>query len=302
MTNDYRTHRLAVKNSDESGMHELVFYDFGPTDDPTPIICVHGLTRNAHDFDRLATALAARGRRVLTLSMAGRGESARLENPLLYTYATYVTDCIAILDNFHFRQVDWVGTSMGGIIGMILASVQPARIRSLLMNDIGATLKREALVRIFSNVRAIPTQFDSEAEAQAYLEKAYVGFGLTADEWPEFSAISLTQNAQGKLQLTCDPNIAKPLAQDTKDFTEINDISLAEFWKKVSCPTLILHGEKSDILDAETIRAMRAVHLETESVTIPGVGHAPALMSESQIAIVINWLNRRNPSIPHAGL
>lgn len=299
-----RAHHFLTKKS-EAGVapHELVFYDWGPIDDAVPVLCVHGLTRNARDFDWLAPALAARGRRVIAISMAGRGESAWLTDSSGYNYGTYVTDCLAILDNFHLRQVDWIGTSMGGIIGMTIAGLKPDRIRKLVLNDIGATLKKPALERIFANVRAIPESFASHEEAERYIRTTYAPFGLSSEEhWREFIDISLKQDEGGTLRLACDPRIVDNLARDTSNFTKIEEISLAEVWKKVTCPSLILRGAQSDILDEETITAMRAIHLQTEAVTIDGVGHAPALMDAHQIGIVINWLEGSPTVIRAAGL
>lgn len=296
-----RTHRFTVKAS-ESGTeaHALALYDWGPESDPTPVICVHGLTRNARDFDWLAAALAAQGRRVIAISMAGRGESDLLRDPMHYTYATYVADCLAILDNFHLRQVDWMGTSMGGIIGMTIASLRPGRIRKLVLNDIGALLKKSALERIFANVRAMPASFPSRAEAETYIRRAYAPFGLTTEEhWQEFIRISLLESP---LRLGCDPRIIDPIAHDTANFTEIQEINLAELWKTISMPTLILRGEQSDILDASTVSAMRTTNLQAEGVTIPSVGHAPALMDPAQIQIVTDWLASASSAIRRAGL
>ena len=152
-----RRHSLRVPNSSESReTHELVFYDWGDVDAATTVICVHGLTRNAHDFDLLAPALAATGRRVFSLNMAGRGDSSWLADPMLYHYGTYVTDCLAVMDNFHLRGVEWVGTSMGGIIGMTIAAHHPTRIKKLVLNDIGILLSREALQRIYAYVDTMP--------------------------------------------------------------------------------------------------------------------------------------------------
>ena len=123
-----RRHSLNVKNTGGDGTHEIVFYDWGNVDAATVTVCVHGLTRNAQDFDIIAQALANTGRRVLSINMAGRGESAWLADPMGYNYGTYVNDCIAVMDNFHLRSVEWLGTSMGGIIGMTIAAHHPQRI------------------------------------------------------------------------------------------------------------------------------------------------------------------------------
>lgn len=302
--NTPRTHQFTVKQTDAGvEAHTLEFYDWGPVDDPVPIICVHGLTRNAHDFDWIAAHLSAQGRRVIAISMAGRGMSAALTEPLHYTYATYVGDVLSILDNFHWRQVDWIGTSMGGIIGMSIATLQPARIRKLVLNDIGATLKKQALERIFSNVRNMPSRFTTREEGVRYLREAYAGFGLKSDsEWEQFARISLQQTGDGGWRLLCDSRIAEPIARDTKNYTEISDISIADLWKTIRIPTLVLRGALSDILDIETVNAMRATNLQAEWVTIENVGHAPALMDPFQIQLVSDWLLGTRHTVRMAGL
>ena len=298
-----RTHRFAIKKSDFGvEAHEIAFYDWGPVDAVIPVICVHGLTRNGRDFDWLASALAAQGRRVIAISMAGRGESARLTDSMSYHYATYVADCLSIMDNFHWRSVDWIGTSMGGIIGMTIASLQRDRIRKLVLNDIGAILKKPALERIFANVRAVPASFANRTEAEAYIRTAYAPFGLNSEEqWQNFFAISL-EEVGGTLRLACDPRIIDPIARDTKNFTEIADVNLFEIWKKIKIPTLILRGAQSDILDVETVTAMRDTNLQASLTTIPDVGHAPALMETSQIRIISDWLAGDSSPIRIAGL
>lgn len=289
---NYRRHSIQSKNIDGSGTHELVFYDFGDVDALQVTVCAHGLTRNAHDFDLLATELASRKRRVFTLNMAGRGESEWLKNPDLYNYATYVTDCIAILDNFHLRKVEWVGTSMGGIIGMMIAASQEDRIRRMVLNDVGTFLSKDALARIYGYVRQLPASFASREEAEIYLERIFEPFGITDPMlWQQFVDHSLiTKN--NALHYACDPAIIEPVRRDTKEFTEIADVNLAEMWEKIYIPTLILRGALSDVLDEPTVSAMRSTNTKAEAVSIPHVGHAPALMDRGQIALVADWLDR----------
>lgn len=289
-----RRHSLAVPNTfGAEGKHELVFHDWGDVNATGIVVCVHGLTRNARDFDFLAATLAGHGRRVFTLSMAGRGESEWLKDPVDYNYASYVADCLAVLDNFHLRTVDWVGTSMGGIIGMIIAAKNPARIRKLVMNDVGMKLPKEALKRIYDYVHGMPRRFATRIEADAYLREVFAPFNITdPDLWMRFVDTSLLPlpHAEGGFKLACDPNILEPLRAATKNFTDVADISMADIWEEVKQPTLILHGEQSDVLTAETVRAMKATHPRAESVTVPNVGHAPALMTDDQISLVVNWL------------
>ncbi|MFZ4541951.1 MAG: alpha/beta fold hydrolase [Rickettsiales bacterium] len=286
-------HMIPVPNTaGASGKHNLAVYDWGDPNAQRVAVCVHGLTRNARDFDVLAQALASTGRRVLCISMAGRGESEWLADPMGYNYASYVADSLAVMDNFHVREVDWIGTSMGGIIGMMIAAQFPRRIRKLVMNDIGALLSKEALVRIYDYVRTLPAQFADVAEADVYLREIFKPWMITdIAEWERFLASSLIMR-DGVLRYACDPAIAVPLAAVSKNFTEVVDVNLSPIWNEVQTPTFILHGADSDILNPETIRAMRSTNLNAESITFPGFGHAPPLMDESQVRPVVNWLDR----------
>lgn len=297
-----RRHALPVPNLASPGTHELVFYDWGDVNAQRVVICVHGLTRNAHDFVPLAEALAATGRRVFSLNMAGRGESAWLADPMGYNYATYVADCLAVMDNFHLRSVEWIGTSMGGLIGMMLAASNPARIRKLVINDIGIHLNREALERIFGYVNAMPPRFETRAAAEEYLATSFAPFKLNGTEfWPRFFSTSFFPNADGSLRYACDPAIAVPIRESTKNFTDIQSVNLSDVWEKVTIPTLILRGEESDILSLDTVRAMRSVNSRTDVMTVPGVGHAPPLMSDDQIRPLMHWLAASSTGLLAAG-
>jgi pimeloyl-ACP methyl ester carboxylesterase len=282
-----RTHRLPLPNATGDGKHEVEFYDWGNPDAQKTVICVHGLTRNARDFDLLAPALAARDRRVIAISMPGRGNSEWLKNPMGYTYPAYVADCIAIMDNFHLRQVEWVGTSMGGIIGMLIASGTD-RIRKLVLNDIGIHLPASGLRRIYDYVTTMPREFRDRAEASAYLSGIFSGFGIRdLTLWEQFVTHSLLENPY---RLACDPAILEPLREPSKNFTEVADTNLAQLWEKVDVPALVLHGAESDVLQADTIAGMRKINPRTESITFQNVGHAPALATAEQIRPVVDWL------------
>lgn len=294
---EMRRHSIPVSNHIGDGKHEIVFYDWGDVNAQRVVICVHGLTRNAHDFDILAEALVKTGRRVFSLNMAGRGDSAWLADPMGYNYVAYVADCIAVMDNFHLRGVEWIGTSMGGIIGMMIAAQNPGRIRKLVLNDIGIHLNREALTRIYEYVRGIPTQFATRAEGSAYLAEIFKPFGITDPAlWERFVDASLIER-NGVIRYACDPAIAVPLAAATQDYREINDINLAALWEQVETPTLILRGSESDVLSADTVQSMRRSNMHADAVTIQGVGHAPALMTQDQIYIITQWLSGASGSM-----
>lgn len=287
------THLLPVANTiGEKGTHRLAVYDWGKPEAQRVVVCVHGLTRNARDFDFLAEQLAATGRRVLAISMAGRGESDWLADPMGYNYASYVADCLAVIDNFHIREVEWIGTSMGGIIGMMIAASNPRRIKKLVMNDIGANLSKTALTRIYEYVRSMPTSFENRAAADGYLREIFKPWNISNDIlWQRFVETSLLTR-DGQLRYACDPAIAVPLAAGSKNFTEVADVNLSPIWKEIQTPTLIIRGEQSDILSEETVKAMRSTNLNAEGITYPDVGHAPPLMIDADTRPILNWLER----------
>lgn len=299
-----RRHSFPVPNTvGAPGTHEIVFYDWGDVNAQRVVVCVHGLTRNARDFDALAESLAATGRRVFSLNMAGRGESAWLADPMGYNYFSYVADCLAVMDNFHLRGIEWIGTSMGGVIGMMLASANPGRIRKLVLNDIGIHLPATALQRIFSYIQSRPAAFANKTEADAHLRDVFAPFGIVdTPYWPGFVDSSLLPNKDGSYRYACDPAIAVPLAAASQNFTQVQDVNLADIWAPVDIPTLILRGAESDILSEDTIRSMRVTNPRTESVTIEGVGHAPALVDAHQIGIITQWLNGYNAQMLAVGL
>ena len=296
-----RRHSLRVPNTGSEGSHDIVYYEWGPEDSDNIAICVHGLTRNARDFDFIAQALAAKNYRVFALSMAGRGESEWLKEPMEYHYGTYVADCLALMNNFHFKGVDWIGTSMGGIIGMMIAANFPGRIRKLVMNDIGSHLSGAALKRIYSYVGAVPTHFDRREEGEAYLREVFAPFKIIDDAvWQHFFEHTLEPHAGG-FRLRFDPAIATPIRAQTNNLQDTSDISLAEVWEKVKIPTLIIRGAESDILDETTVKAMRSTNIKAQEYVIASVGHAPMLDSAAQYQRVVNWLVYSDANLGLAG-
>ncbi len=285
-------HILPLRDGPETrSRHDVVVYDWGNPEASNFTVCVHGLTRNAHDFDIIAPALAATGRRVLAINMPGRGESAWLREPAGYNYATYVADAMAIMDNFHLRNVEWIGTSMGGIIGMMIAAQPKSRIKKLVLNDIGTYISSTALQRIYGYVSTMPARFESRPKAEAYLLQTYKTFGITNPaHWAHFVDSSLLPDTDGSLRLACDPAIAEPIRAASENFTKIDPIDLSEMWTQIDIPTLIIRGSESDVLEANNIHTMRLGHIKAQSIVIQGVGHAPSLMEADQIEIVKRWL------------
>lgn len=297
-----RRHSLRLPNVGMEGTHEIAFFDWGMEDAADVVVCVHGLTRNARDFDFIAQALAGAGRRVLALDMAGRGASEWLKAPMLYNYATYITDCLAVLNNFHIRTVDWLGTSMGGLIGMMIAANHPGRIRRLVMNDIGCHLASAALQRIYSYVRTMPTRFDTREAGEAYLKYIFAPFNITDPRiLQHFLDHTLQPTGDGGWRIACDPAIGVPIAAQTDNYQDTRDVSLADIWEKVTIPTLIVRGSESDILDEVTVKAMRSTNPKAMEYLVRGVGHAPYLAEPAQYQRVVDWLVHGDSAFGFAG-
>jgi pimeloyl-ACP methyl ester carboxylesterase len=268
-----------------AAFHTLAWTEWGPADG-APVLCVHGLTRNGRDFDALAAALAASGRRVFCPDLPGRGASDRLPDPMLYTPPSYVVALSHLLARIE-GPVDWVGTSLGGICGMMVAAAPGQPIRRLVLNDIGARVPAGALSRIADYVR-MELSFADLPALEAHLRLVHAPFGpLTDAEWRHLAETSARHRADGRVGLHYDPAIGEPFAKG-----ETGTLDLGGLWSRVAVPVLLLRGAQSDVLTAETAREM-ASRPEVELVEWPGMGHAPALMEPAQVARVADFLMRR---------
>lgn len=267
----------------KSGFHKLAYRESGP-DHPVPVLCLHGLARNARDFDALAADLAAAGRRAVCADVVGRGDSGWLRDPLDYGYPQYLADTAALIARLGSRQVDIVGTSMGGLIGMMLAAQPDNPVRRLVVNDVGPFIPKAALARILDYFGKDP-RFADLAEAEAYHRRIYRSFGDLSDaQWRHLTETSLRRDGEG-WRLHYDPRIAEPMRA-----AEIADVDLWPLWDAVSCPTLVLRGAESDLLLAETAAEMKQRGPRAELIEFPGCGHAPALLDPAQIAPLRDWL------------
>ncbi len=266
-----------------SGFHGLRWWEWGPEAGPV-VVCVHGLTRCGRDFDALARALAAAGRRVLCPDLPGRGASDWLPDPVLYapsSYAVALSHLLARLDG----PVDWVGTSLGGILGMMLAAAPNTPLRRLVLNDTGFHIAEPAIARIHAYLRAAPAAFPDLAALEQHLREVHAPFGALDDAaWRHMAETSALPAEGGGVRLHYDPALAAPILA-----SEPAAMDLTALWEAVPLPTLVLRGATSDLLLAETAVAM-AARPGVELVTIPGVGHAPALMDQAQIGLVARFL------------
>lgn len=268
------------------GFHRVAYTRWGDTRNEQVLVCVHGLTRNGRDFDFLAQALQSHYQ-VICPDVAGRGRSEWLRDAADYHYPTYCNDMAALLVHLHVEQVDWVGTSMGGIIGMLLAAQPGSPIRRLVLNDVGPFIPKTALERIATYVGKDP-RFAKLSEAEAYLRKVHDGFGaLTDGQWAHLARYSTRQCDDGSYGLVYDPRIALGFSAKPTE-----DVAFWEVWDRIRCPVLVVRGARSDLLLAQTVAEMRTRGPRIETVELQGVGHAPALMASDQIARVRDWLLR----------
>lgn len=277
-----------IYSHNPEGFHRLAYTEWGSEQAERTVVCVHGLSRNGRDFDRLAAVLAAEGFRVVCPDMPGRGASDWLANPELYGMPQYVADLTALIARLDVESVDWIGTSMGGLIGMVMAAGINTPIRNLILNDIGPFIRKAALQRIAGYVGS-DSHFKDLEELEAYLRDVNAGFGLSTDaDWRFLADISARPDPKGGLRLHYDPNIAvnfKALSEEDADLWPV--------WDKIAGPVLVVRGADSDILENDTVDEMLNRHADAERVEFTGIGHAPAFMDEHQIDAVRQWLLKK---------
>lgn len=265
----------------------LAYYEYGSG--PNVIICAHGLSRNGQDFELLAQSLSGKYR-VICPDMAGRGNSDWLTDKANYNYMTYILDVLALLKQLEIPQVDWVGTSMGGIMGMMLAAQQPLLIKRLVLNDVGSVVSSEGLKRIAGYV-GTSKPFATREEATVYMHSTFASFGLSSDEeWQRMFETTFKQLADGTYSVRYDPDINKPFLEAIGK-GPITDVDLSAFWNAIFCPTLLLRGAESDILRRETAVRMQQSRPQVTLVEFPGIGHAPALFNAQQVKVITDWLD-----------
>jgi pimeloyl-ACP methyl ester carboxylesterase len=249
------------------------------------VVCAHGYSGNARDFDFLARSLAS-GARVICIDVAGRGESDWLGSPLEYHFGQFLADIHALLAQLGVKRVDWVGTSMGGLLGLVLASQPSSPVRRLVMNDIGAFVPMPALQKIARNLEG-PASFASIAEVEAHMRRTHSDWGEIGDaHWKHLAVHGSRRQDDGRYRLHFDPAIASVM----KAAPLTPGLFLWDAWYRVNCEVLLLRGERSRIFPEAVARAMVDTKPRARLVEIPGCGHAPSLMASSQIAIVRNFI------------
>ena len=279
-----------VQCLDSRGLHRMAYWEWGDPQNPRLLICAHGLARQGRDFDTLAQALCG-DYRVVCPDVVGRGQSDWLADPMGYAIPSYVADMVSLLARLNAATVDWVGTSMGGLIGLGLASLSGNPVRRLVLNDVGPAIEVAAIARI-AGYLGLPMRWASLDEAADYLLGISTGFGPhTRAQWQALTRPMLKPDGSG-FKLHYDPAIAVPVRAITPEIAAHGQAALWKAYDAVTCPTLLLRGADSDLLSADTASAMTQRGPRAELREFKGVGHAPTLIAPEQVAAVREFLLR----------
>lgn len=286
----------------------MAYWQWGQADSPHVVLCVHGLTRQGRDFDVLAQALVAQARaassvgiRVICPDVAGRGESDWLKDPAGYQVPAYAADMLSLLAHVHAQSpigtLDWVGTSMGGLIGIVVCGQPglplPVPVRKLVLNDVGPALQWQAIERIGAYLGK-SGHFNTVQEAADAMWTISQSFGPhTPEQWlalsrPMLRAVSSA--ADSPLRLHYDPAIAEPFKLATKEGAQQGEAMLWQLYDGIQAQTLVVRGAESDLLGLETAQAMTQRGPHAQLIQFEGVGHAPTLIAKDQMAAVAGFL------------
>ena len=277
----FTSHYLACEG------REIHYTEWG-AGNPATVIAWHGLARTGRDMDEIAAHLSSRYR-VICPDTIGRGLSQWSTQPETeYCLDFYARLAVSLMDQLGIRDAHWLGTSMGGAIGIRLAAgALKGRIRRMVLNDIGPHLGESAVNRIRSYA-CNPSQFDTMRELENYFRTIYKPYGWLSDEqWRRLAETSVRRTAEGKVTPHYDPNMVMQFTHHPRDYDQW------DAWDVIDVPTLCLRGETSDLLPPEVAETMRSRGPRAVVVTIPGCGHAPALNVPDQFALVERFLNGR---------
>ncbi len=277
-----------VQCLDARGLHRMAYWEWGDAANPRVLVCVHGLSRQGRDFDTLARAMCG-DCHVVCPDVVGRGQSDCLVDPMGYQVPAYVADMVTLLARLAASELHWVGTSMGGLIGLGLASLPGTPVRKLVLNDVGPVIQYEAIARIGTYL-GVPVRWASIDAAAAYLLGISKSFGPhTPEQWRALTRPMLKADGDGFVP-HYDPAIALPFRTVTPELAAGSEAALWASYDRVSCPTLLLRGAESDLLTAATAHAMTQRGPRASLREFAGVGHAPTLIAPEQIAAVREFL------------
>lgn len=269
------------------GFHRLYYREWGDPDNKNTVVCVHGLTRISHDFDEIAQALS-KDYRVVCPDVVGRGNSDWFGNKEHYNITQYCADINALIAHLHVDNIHYIGTSMGGLIGMILASMSHTPIQSLLLNDVGPFIKRSELQTMGEYVGRAPI-FATREELYDYYATIYGGScALLSKKQIKQMARYSSFKTNGGYRLHYDPKIGDAFR---KHYTYFN-FELWKYWEEIECPVMVLRGSESTFLTSDITEKMMTTHEDIEVVEVPKAGHTPLMKTASEINIVQNFLSR----------
>ena len=280
-----------VQCLDTRGLHRMAYWEWGDPANPRVLVCVHGLTRQGRDFDTLARTLCDTYR-VVCPDVVGRGRSDRLADPHGYQIPAYLADMVTLLARLNASRLDWLGTSMGGLVGMLLAAQKGSPIGRLVLNDVGPKIEFEAVQRIGLYL-GVAQRWTSVDEAADYLRSISPGFGPhTPEQWLALTVPMLVREEEGgsTYRSHYDLDIALPFRTITPESASAGEAMLWHAWDAIACPTLVLRGAESDLLTMQTAQAMTERGPKARLHEFKGVGHAPTLVAPEQIEVVREFL------------
>ena len=267
----------------------MAYWEWGDPANDRVLVCVHGLTRQGRDFDVLARSLA-QTYRVICPDIPGRGQSEWLTDPSGYAIPHYVADVVTLLARVNARTLDWVGTSMGGLIGMAVAGLPGSPIRRMVLNDVGPRMEAVALQRIGAYV-GLPLRWPTVEAAAEYLRVVSAGFGPHSHEqWLALTRPYLKEDGQGGFVPRYDPQISLALKAMTPEIAQMGEQLLWQAYDRIQAQTLLLRGAQSDLLSVQTAQEMSMRGPKAPCVTFEGVGHAPTLVQDDQVGVVREFL------------
>lgn len=267
-----------------AGLHTMAYKEWGDPLNSRVLLCLHGVTRVGDDFDKLARELCS-AYRVVCPDMVGRGRSSWLVDSQYYRLPQYVSDMVSLVARLDVDKVDLLGTSMGGLIGIGLASLRETPVRKLLLNDIGPALDFSALARIGEYIGQ-DLRFATFDEAAAYIRTVSAPFGPHTDEqWRKIAADVLREDVDGRWMTHYDPSLAQSFKAETEASTQQAQALLWAAYDAIACPTLLVRGAQSDLLTPEVARQMMQRGPRAKLVEFEGVGHAPTFVHAEQIAV-----------------
>ena len=267
-----------------AGLHNMAYKEWGDPKNPAVLLCVHGVTRVSDDFDALAAVMSDRYR-VICPDVVGRGRSSWLANPLGYQLPQYVSDMVTLIARLDVAQIDWFGTSMGGLIGMGVAALKDNPIRKMLLNDIGPTINYAALMRI-AEYMGKEVRFPTFEAGVDYIRTIAAPFGPHSDEqWNKLAGDVLRQQKDGQWSRHYDPAISQAFSTFTEENAAQSEAALWAIYDSIQCPVLLVRGSESDLLSRETADLMTQRGPRAALTELAGIGHTPTFMQPEQIAL-----------------